>query len=499
MLSVQEKGSGAVATGNRLGPIGTVTAHRPILASGLIAVAAMALCAIAYSNAPIAAITRNISFLQMLGFCLVAPVAVASFAPISFAYRLAAAGGIALFALTLGIMARFAPGALSFFSEPGFGFFPAIDLRMIATSAAISSLLFLISPIWRPAFRYTLGGALGICLAVAAMQSLAMIMAEKLAPGAGAAVGEGAFVVAATGAGLTILSVMLFRFADAFSEGGDFRDAVGSAATTSAANAVFVLITLMVSAWSADIVTGGASAAALGDMAILGVFAAFAAASSIFIGGGAMVSAPQTELIAVHANQRRERIRLFVQRFRGSLTPSHAVALVAIVAILSLASLFDRDAPLGAVQIAACIGAGAAAAIAFVSIRAGLLFCFLVATTMFLGGWFSSSVFGQQSPLASWLAVTLTGVVFAPAALCWREARSPWLRPQLVTEKALIDCTPTVSLNMVFVLMVLAAANLSDYWADIGDLTREVLIMWTIAALLLAPVMTGLGALFGRD
>ncbi len=466
-------------------PLVALAVGRPVLMMGLCLVGVATIGALAFRMAAPSTVAAALAFPSSIVFLIGLPALVGAATP--------APSGLAraLLALFLALVVAAAPAIGGFAaSASGVGLDPAGFGAGLRIGLVVFGLFLLGGPLARAdrAHLAILIAASGIGVAAAfALAELGQIASDR-APGAP----NIEFLVLGGVLGLQLSAFLAGRFAEALARGGSDLAAAAEAVRESAPLAAFLAIgaslTFVLNApsgFGAGLVDA-AAAALPSQLAVI----AMGGAALALVGGG--------DAAAVAANARRDAASRQLRRVRGYLSSSACLSAMAVAGVVAIVAALDRP---GGPDPAALLGAaiaGGAAAVAFVSLRAGVAVGALLTVIATIIPWAAGPFLPAPTRLETMAAMLLAAGLLAPVTLAWRERRNPWRKAREVWLAA-----AETSLGATLTAAALTAAGL---WAaaafDVWPEAARVLA-WTtaygLAALLLSPAwLIGFGAAIGR-
>ncbi len=469
---------------DRYGAIGALAANRPLLISVVFAFGLTALAVAGFSSQPGG---RAMSAYAVSCFVALALPAIAtSFAPAAGFPRAVFAVGLALGLLAISLLAPWE--SHSTLAVAG----------LSGTTFRIGAALLLWFVLLRPLFGDAPGLAMAAPLAAAlgAFGASGLLALEALAriDVLGAVASLSVAMSCLVGVGVA------GDFTRAFAGGARADEAAGDAAHLAVAPAVFSALATA-GVFSAGLAPG---AEAL-DWSWRAVFygaggVALATATALVVTASTLSLSNVTEEIAVIENYRRQNFRRWWRPFRQALPQSSAIAFTAILLILTVVALFsgfDALAPVKLTLLAVC---SLAAWVTFVSIRTGLFVFLALFASVIMIDW-SYAIVGVVSP---GLLVELTVIAFAAAlfgqiGIAWRDARNPRRNAREATEAAMVDGGYRYLGSAAFALAAFAVAQTSGLWSDGGAAALYLAAYCVFGFFIAAPLMTSIGAVFGRD
>lgn len=468
------------------GLIGGMAAGRPMLSGAVIAFGAAALAAVAWRGAPPAAGDISIGFLAALAFLTILPAAIAAAAPKNFWLRAIYAGILAGVLLALRRVLR----------QAGIDVPLADDSLALISAAALTCIVATGAPLWRAAVGFSLIGLAAVMLGVAAGLSIAEI--ETVRGGAVETAGPAIALAGALGAALAVQ--IAAAFSRNFAEGGDNYSAAASAARQAAAPALFS-VGVGVSALALAAFDAGADLSSiLASARVAAGATAFCLAAPLFLLSGALSLKAKTEMTAVVENRRRARLQPLLSAIRSALPPSSAIAASAIVLIAAVVASFETTTPASVGEIALVSAVAGLSALAFVSLRTALMTAILVA----VAGRLAASAFelagiAPPSEAARVIASALAACLSAQLFLAWRDRRNPRRKTREVVRMALADSLFAYVAASLLAIAALAASEVAGVWSEGAEAALYSSVLTAIGLIAGPPLMTAIGALFGRD
>jgi hypothetical protein len=462
---------------------GELTAARPVLASSVVAFGITALAAAAYRSAPPSFTTVSYSFLGAFAAMTIAPAVIAAFAPRNFWLRLFYAGvaaGLILALRRLALQSGVEVGGVKVATALGF-------------AAFASGVLSIGAPLWRGHLRLALVGLCASLLGLAGGLSIVAIEAARqgAVPAAGAALGSAASASSA-------LAVFLSAgFASAFAAGDAPSGAAARAAQGVFAPALLgIALTTIALAAGAFLVDGSAQSAAL-----VGAGAPAAGLMpTLVMGVAALALKTPSETTTVEENRRRAGLQAFLRRVRRFAPPSSSIAAVAILLIMTVVAGFDSQAAASLAEIVVILTTFAFALLILVSVRSALLLVVLLIVASRLSIWGAERLFSGGPPEnVRIVAIALAAVLAAPLILAWRDNRGGRRKAFEVTQRALSESLFSFVAASILALAALASAEAGGLWSAGAEAALFAGSMALITALTAAPLMTAMGAVFGRD
>lgn len=468
------------------GLIGGIAAGRPLLSGAVIAFAAAAIVSVAYRGASAAHADMSIAYLAALAFLIGAPAAIAALAPKNFWLRAIYAGIIAGMFLAL----RRLLGQSEFD-------LPLIDVSLALIAAAgVTFILSLGAPLWRAAAGFSLIGLAATILGASAGLAIVAIETNR----EGVVETAGAAIALAVGLGAALAVQIGAAFPRSFAEGGDNFTAAAAAARYAAAPALFsgaIGASAMALAAFAD---GSEFQAVLAASRVAAGAVAFCLAAPLFLLPGALSLKAKTEMTAVVENRRRASLRPFLSAIRGLLPPSSAIAASAIILIVAVVAAFETRIPASVGEIALISAIAVFAAVVFVSLRTALMIATLAAIAGRLASW-GLDLAGVAPPteIARVTATALAACLSAQLFLAWRDRRNPRRKTREVAQMALADSLFAYVASSTLAVASLAASDIAGVWSEGVEAALYTAALAIIGLFAGPPLMTAIGALFGRD
>lgn len=468
------------------GLIGGIAAGRPLLSSAVLVFGLAALTAQAFKEASASYASASIAFMAALAAMMVLPAALAAIAPRNFWLRLLYASFAAgLFLAARRILAQ---------ADVGWS---AIDSGIaLGAAAGATFLLCAGAPLWRAALSLSLIGLAAAVLGASA--GLAMTALESGISGAVAT--AGASLGLAAGAGAALCVALAARYSRAFAEGGDNVSAATQAAQGVAAPALFAIgvgVLAMMFAARGDSVSLDAALAAA-RVAAAAISASLAA--PLFMLAGALALKARTEATAVRENRRRAALAPLLTLVRKGLAPSSALAASAILIILAIVAGFETATAASAGEYAVVAAVSLIAAVVFVSLRTALITATLLLVAGRLAHW-GGDLAGLPAltETARVTASALAAFLYAELALAWRDRRNPRRKAREVVQMALADSYFAYAAASIVAVSALAATEAAGLWGEGVEASLHAGALALIGLVAAPPVMTAVGALFGRE
>ena len=468
------------------GLIGGMAAGRPLLSGAVIAFAAAALASVAWRGAPAADADLSIAYLAALAFLTAVPATIAAAAPKNFWLR----------AIYAGILAGLFLALRRVLEQSGLDI-PLIDEGFALVGAAI--LVFLLAlgaPLWRAAAGFSLIGIAAVVLGAAAGLSILRIETG----GVGDVETANAALALAGALGAALAVQMAATFSRSFAEGGDNFTAAAEAARQAAAPALFALA-VGVSAIALAAFAGGAKLPEILSVARVAAGAgAFCLAAPIFLLAGALSLKAKTEMTAVVENRRREGLQPMLSAIRNVLPPSSAIAASAILLIAAVVAAFETETPASVGEIALVSAVAVFSALAFVSLRTALMTALLVAVAGRLASWgYDLAAAAPPSETARVTASALAACLSAQLFLAWRDRRNPRRKTREVVRMALADSLFAYVAASLLAVAALGSSDVAGVWSEGAEAAAYAGVLAVIGLFAGPPLMTAIGALFGRD
>lgn len=457
-----------------------------MLAGAVIAFAAAALTAVAYRGATAPFADASIAFIGSLGLLTATPAVIAAAAPKNFWLRAIYASILA--GLFLALRRVLIQADLDL---------PVVDDSLALVSvAAVVFILALGARLWRAAAGSALIGLAAVLLGAGGGLSAIAIEAQR----EGAVGAAGPAIALAAGLGAALAVQIAASFARSFAEGGDNFSAAAYAARYAAAPALFSLAA-GVSAVALSTFAGGADLQSIISAARVAAGAmAFCLAAPLFMLPGALSLKAKTEMTAVAENRRRAGLRPFLSAVRTMLPPSSAIAASAVILIVAVVASFEAKTPASISEIALVSAVALIAAVVFVSLRTALMIAVLVAAAGRLASW-GLDLAGVAPPTetaraaASALAAALSAQLF----LAWRDRRDPRRKTREVVQMALADSLFAYIAASTLGVAAMTASEVAGLWDEGLEAALYAGLLMTVGLIAGPPLMTAIGALFGRD
>lgn len=468
------------------GLVGGIAAGRPLLAAAVLSFGIAALSAVGFQNATTSFNDASLAMLAALFVMMAAPAAVASLAPQNFWLR--------------ALLAAFAAGLIlalrRVLMQTGLTVSPFNEGIALAGAAFVTFFLTLAAPLWRSALSLSLIGLAAVILAAAGgLAAIALETAEaRVIATAGASLG----LAAGLGAALSVQ--IAAAFTRSFAEGGDNVSAAGAAARYAAAPALFAL-GAGVAAIAAVEFTAGASAPAIAASARVAAAAiAFGAAAPLFMLAGALSLKGRTETTAVIENRRREALRPMLAFVRRMLPPSSALAASAIFLIAAIVAAFETKTPASASDLALVAAVATTAALVFVSLRTALAAGVLLLAAGRLANWaIDLAGLPALTETARAVAGALAAALYLQLFLAWRDRRDPRRKTREAVAMALADSLFAYAAAAAVAASAMAASEAAGLWSEGVEAALLAAALSAIGFLAAPPLMTAIGALFGRE
>ncbi len=469
---------------DRYGAIGGLAANRPLLISVVFAFGLTALAVAGFSSQPGG---RAMSGFAINCFAALALPAVAT--------GIAPAG-----AVPRAVFAALAAGALLVVS-----FLAPFDKNAMLAAAGLSGATLRIGAallLWFVLLRPLFGDAPGLAMAAPLAAALGAFGASGLLALEALARIDVLGAVASLSVAMSCLVGVGVAgdFTRAFAGGARADEAAGDAAHLAVAPTAFgALATAGV--FSAGLAPGAetldwswrAVAYAAGGVAL-------ATATALVVTASTLSLSNVTEEIAVIENYRRQNLRRWWRPFRQVLPPSSAIAFTAILLILTVVALFSAFNLLTPVKLILLGACSLAAWVTFVSLRTGLFVFLALFASMIMIDW-SYAIAGVVSPglLVELTATAFAAALFGQIGVAWRDARNPRRNAREATEAAMVDGAYRYLASAAFALGAFAAAEASGLWEDGSAAALYLAALCLFGFFIAAPLMTSIGAIFGRD
>ncbi|MEK7266681.1 MAG: hypothetical protein AAB227_11355, partial [Pseudomonadota bacterium] len=370
------------------------------------------------------------------------------------------------------------------------------DSLALIFAAALTFLLAIGAPLWRAAVGFSLIGIAAVVLGASA--GLAVVAIETSRDGAPEAAGAAIALAAALGVALSVQ--MAAAFSRSFAEGGDNSTAAADAARHAAAPALFAMAVGVSAIALAAFAGGGALPAVLASSRVAAGAAAFCLAAPLFMLAGALSLKAKTEMTAVVENRRRAQLRPLLTAIRNLLPPSSAIAASAIILIAAIVAAFETATPASVGEIALISAVAIFSALVFVSLRTALMTAMLVAVAGRLASWgVDFSGIAPPSEIARVTATALAACLSAQLFLAWRDRRNPRRKTREVAQMALADSLFSYVAASLLAIAALGASDVAGVWSEGVEAALYASVLLTIGLVAGPPLMTAIGALFGRD
>ncbi|HXI87179.1 MAG TPA: hypothetical protein VNH64_06950, partial [Parvularculaceae bacterium] len=231
-----------------------------------------------------------------------------------------------------------------------------------------------------------------------------------------------------------------------------------------------------------------------------GTGALFAGAAGLLATAGALSLKRASERVAIDENRRQQAFRRAWRPLRLVLAPSAALAIVAILCVLTVAASFNLKAALTPAELIFLIVVSFAGGILFLSARAGLLLFLALVSGAFLSAWARQASGAAKLPQIDFVAATaLAAALYAQLALAWRNARSPRLNARETTEAAMSDGAPAFVFSAFLGVAAFFAADAAGVWPS-GARAALTFAALALYGLLIAPaIMTALSHSVRRE
>ncbi len=476
----------AAPAASRAGFFGAILRDRPIFIATIVIIGVAALAAVALRRAPTAAAIGHGVFLVSFWAALAIPPMVASLAPTSAARR-----GVLVIALAAAaILAPFLSPMAPFFWDTDY--IAILQVVLIASGA-----LTLIKPIIAPELR--LHGMPLLAAPIGTVASIAFYAAGLLAEWR---LGPATPVIIVVSSLLAVhfLLTLINAFGREFAKGGATQQALGRATDAAAPYAMFVLLLTVVALAANGVRLGVASGFADGG-AVTQLFALCAAPILVtfFVGGALIALRPTGDTIAFEANRRRVVVRNVTAQGRRILPASSGVAAMAIIAIVAVVAAFDRSSPLWSGVAVISLIAGACAAAAFISFRAGVLLGVVAMALTLILDWLIGLIAAPLRPVDEIALILLATSALAPIVLNWREERDPWRKSADVARLVVAEQAPSFLIILALWPAGLCAAAASGYWPEAYAVASRLVVYLAAGFVAVSIYMVGFGALLGRE
>jgi len=422
-------------------------------------------------------------FYCAISVCALAPAALGAMSPTNFWLRLVYAS------FALGAFLAMRRVAL----QVGAADVLPFDLVMALSAGAVGSYaLSLGGPAARSMLRLAFVGLMAAI--VGAAGAIGIVLLGSHDPEAASASTRAALAFAAAAA-LALPLPIAAAFAQRFAEGGSSASAAALAARDGAALALFTAV------------AGAAMAASHAIFARANVFepafVAFAVALVAVL--GSIIATPASlalkspdEGVAHAENLRQRAAEPFVGFLRAALSPSSALATIAVLAIAGIVTVFEAPLPPAPAEAFLIAVVTLAAAIIFVSIRTALLLAIMLALSLAFASGLHGFFPATTSAEPRLLAIAAVSVFLAPACLAWRDSRDPRRKAREVMMRAVTAGMPASALATVMGAMGLAAAASAGVFPPGGGAALFAAAMAAFSLVVSPAAMVSVSALFGR-
>lgn len=468
------------------GLVGGIAAGRPLLAAVILSFGVAALSAVGFQKATTSYNDMSLAMLASLALMMTGPAAVASLAPQNFWLR--------------ALLAAFAAGLIlalrRFLLQTGITFSPFNEGIALAGAATITFFLTLAAPLWRSALSLSLIGLAAVILAAAG--GLAVIALETAEAGVIPTVGASLALAVGFGAALSIQ--IAAAFSRSFAEGGDNSSAAAAAARYAAAPALFALGAGVAAIGVVEFASGAAAASIAASVRVAAMAIAFGAATPLFMLAGALSLKARTEMTAVIENRRREALRPMLAFVRRILPPSSALAASAIFLIAAIVAAFETRTPMTAGDLGLVAAVAVIAAVVFVSLRTALGAMLLLIAAGRIANW-AIDIAGLPAPTdaARVAAGALAAALYLQLLFAWRDRRDPRRKTREAVAMALADSLFAYVAASALAASAMAASEAAGLWSEGVEAALLAAALSLIGLFAAPPLMTAIGAFFGRE
>lgn len=407
------------------GFVGKLSAERPLLTSGVTALALAVLGVLGARHHPGPLTSELIlRFVTAAGLVVCAPMALAALTPLRPLLRALFLGAAFLLsALLLGaVFGAFGPR----FSLPA-------PQAPIGAAVGLFAFFAALAPLTRSTLR--LGGLGPIAAATGVVGGIGYLALENLlsSPFSGAA-----SAIALT-AGVCVGAGVGADYARHFARGLTAQASAASAGHTAIAPAAFSL--LAATAWMV-VVTFKANYGVIGwrDLIAAGIEVLLASTSALVFSAAALALVRPSEQTAVEENRRRQRFAEGWRPFRRRLPATTATAAAAIAGVLVVIALFEAGLSEAVSFSVFLILILIASGLAFVSVRTSLLITLLLFISTVFTGYVYAVLAMPAPPMADrFAALTLSAIAFSQLTVSWRNAGDIWRNARDIAQNAMCD------------------------------------------------------------
>ena len=450
------------------GIIGNFVAQRPVLSNSILGAGFVAL--FVAGGRALGGFTEILKYLGWILYAFAIPALIASAAPRPLLLRVAYGVGITLVALLLMAAAQW----------PGQSPAPAPPLLMTGTALGVVLYLLSVAPLSSNVIRLGRAAPFAAFFGAAAGAGALAVAGDLAADDAGLILALGLAI--GTSAGASIAA----DFAKLFAKGAPKMRAVAAAGHGAVAPSAHTLMTVLVFfslySWTQNF---GAIDWDTVSVCMLICGAAILAAMTFVPGSISIISI--TEQTAADENRRHSSFSRNWRPLRLWLPMSTAFATMAIIGVITVIALFELGVAAPGMAALFLTLTSLSGAIAFVSIRTGLLISVLLCSAMVLTA-VAHRLLGLELPsdIARFAALTLCATSLGHLTVSWRDARDVWRRPRDIVENALNDGVR----RWLFFVVAGAAAILVSMQAFLWGEALSTLIYFLFASLfclILAP------------
>ncbi len=468
-------------TAEASGFLGRFAANRPWLSTVLVAFAMTALCVVGVRRAGGAAGVGGAEYAGYVSsyllnglYVLGVPLGLAAVAPRRAGLRALIAGGAGVVAAGLWLAADRGVSLSPYLAAP--------PKTLTVAAVAFLAVLLAIEPFFKGAYRLGVAAPFAALLGSAGAAGLLAFEGLLHAPASAAAlsVALAAGVVGGVGVGAD--------YAGGFARGATGPAAASRGGHAGLAPAMFAILAVCVFfalySWRANFgavdwpVLWAAAAAAL-----------LTCVASLMLVAAALSVSQHSEQVAVDENRRREWFARVWAPVRRLVPAQTALAATAITGVLAVVAMFEAGLAAPGSFLVFLGGVWAAAALAFVSLRASLL----IAALLFASAIFADygySLAGAAAPdlLARFTALTLAAIALAQLTVSWRDASDVWRNARDIAQNAMAGGLRRFLLALAAGAASLVVAAYSFAWPD-GFGAAAYFLATGAISLVLAPVM----------
>ncbi|WDI31656.1 hypothetical protein PUV54_00450 [Hyphococcus flavus] len=455
------------------GLIGKLSANRPVLATTVLALAALMLCVLGVRHSSIAGAGDIVGRFLIGGIVLIcAPLALAGFAPQK------------RFIGALFLTVMLAVGVMLTVDAVGMVSIAPLPLPRVVVLGGVCFFFYLavLSPLIRNALR------LGVIAPLAALIGVAGGAGYLGFQGSLETPFNASILAIAFSAGVTVGLGVGADFAVNFARGAPSKSAAAAAGHAALAPSVFSAIAAAI---FAGIVSFHANFGIAEAQVVFSAIAVTlcAAVTALVSTTAALALFIPTEQTAVDENRRRQAFSENWRPLRRLLPSTTALAACAIIGVVIVLAFFEVGAPAFASTVVFLALILAAAGIAYVSIRTSLL----IVALLFVSGLFAHylyAIVGLTLPaLADRLAaMALAAIAFSQLTISWRNAGDLWRNARDITQNAMSDGLRRFLISVGASASAFLASSYAFEW-ETGVETAGYFAVSVLIGLLIAPVM----------